>query len=80
MKNLIIQLLDFYMIIIVIRVIISWIRVNPYNLFVKIIYKLTEPVLAPIRSVLPHMGGIDISPLIVIFIYSFIIKKIIIGF
>ncbi|KPK90926.1 hypothetical protein AMJ80_07875 [bacterium SM23_31] len=74
MKYLIIRILDFYMIIILIRVLISWIRINPNNPFVEIIYKLTEPVLAPIRSVLPYMGGIDISPLIVFIIYTFLIS------
>jgi len=74
MISLILLILKLYMIIILIRVVISWIRVNPYSPFVKIIYKLTEPVLAPIRNVLPYMGGIDISPLIVLIIYWFLVR------
>lgn len=50
------------------RVILSWIRPRGYNqLYAQIssvVYGLTEPILAPIRSLLPSMGMLDISPLI----------------
>ena len=69
MAFFIIKLLNVYIIIILIRVILSWIRPNPYNPFVQVIYKLTEPVLAPIRRIVPPIGGtIDISPIILFFI------------
>jgi YggT family protein len=38
----------------------------------EFLYRITEPVLRPIRSVLPNLGGIDISPIIVIIIIWFI--------
>ena len=62
---LIIRLLDIYSFIVLIRVLMSWVNPNPYNPIVQIIYKLTEPVLAPVRRVLPPMGGFDLSPLVV---------------
>lgn len=79
MKYLIIQVLDVYMIVILIRVVMSWMRVNQYSSIVKIVYNLTEPVLAPVRNVMPHMGGLDISPMVVFFAYRLIVRSIIIG-
>ena len=71
MVILISRLLDIYLIIIIIRVIFSWVSPrNPTN-FHRIIYKVTEPVLEPIRKIIPPFGGaIDISPIIVFFIIS----------
>jgi YggT family protein len=36
------------------------------------LYRITEPVLAPIRRMLPNLGGLDISPIVVILIIMFI--------
>lgn len=50
------------------RVIVTWFptqRENP-NLLVQIIYKVTEPMLQPIKKIIPSMGYIDISPMIAI--------------
>lgn len=60
--------------------ILSWLIafnvVNTYNRFVKslaeLLYRLTEPVLRPIRAVIPHLGGIDISPVIAILMLYFV--------
>lgn len=50
------------------RVIFSWIRVNPYHPFwgpiLRFVYQATEPILQPIRRLLPTMGGFDFSPII----------------
>ena len=48
-------------------VIISWIPLPPSSPVVTFLHAATEPVLAPIRRVLPDMGGLDISPLILLF-------------
>jgi len=74
MKYFIVKLLDIYMIVIVIRVFMSWVGVSPANPFGEVVYKLTEPVLAPIRNTLPRMGGIDISPLVVFIIYGILVN------
>ena len=52
------------------RVIISWINVSPSNPIVGIIYQVTEPVLSPIRRVLPKMGTLDLSPMIAIILIT----------
>ncbi len=65
---------------ILIRAVISWVNPDPYNPVVQFLYKTTEPVLYPIRKVVPlNFGiGIDISPiiafLIIIFLKSFLVK------
>ncbi len=64
--------LTIYMWIIIIRAIISWVNPDPYNPIVQFLYNATEPVLYPIRKRLPYMGGIDISPLIVLLIIIFL--------
>jgi len=52
------------------RVILSWIRVDPYHPFwgpiLRFIYQATEPLLAPVRRLLPNMGGLDLSPIVVL--------------
>ncbi|KAB2882903.1 MAG: YggT family protein [Pseudorhodoplanes sp.] len=73
-------LLTLYIYILIAAAILSWLVafnvVNPYNQFVRMLseflYRITEPVLAPIRALLPNLGGIDISPVIVILIIIFI--------
>lgn len=56
-----------YEMIILVRVIISWVQVDPYHPIVVWIYRLTEPVLEPIRRIIPFERiGIDLSPLVVL--------------
>jgi len=65
-------LLTIYMWIIIIRSLISWVNPDPYNPIVRFLYQATEPVLYPIRRRLPFMGGIDLSPIIVLLIIIFL--------
>ncbi|OGQ47830.1 MAG: hypothetical protein A2W63_00395 [Deltaproteobacteria bacterium RIFCSPLOWO2_02_44_9] len=71
-------LLTIYMWIIIIRALISWVNPDPYNPIVRFLYQITEPVLYPIRRRLPFMGGIDLSPivvlLIIVFLQAFLVK------
>ena len=50
------------------RVVLSWINLSPTNPLVVIINQITEPILAPIRRVLPKMGMIDLSPMVALII------------
>ena len=62
-----------YMIVIIARAIISWVNPDPYNQIVIILYRLTEPILGPIRKILPMRNiGIDFSPFIIILIIIFL--------
>lgn len=66
-------LLTFYMYVIIARAILSWVSPDPYNPIVRFIHNITEPVLYRVREKMPlDLGGIDISPIIVIFAIVFI--------
>lgn len=60
------------------RILLSWVQPNPYNPIVKWIYNVTEPVLAPARRLLPSVGMIDFSPILVFFILD-IVRRLLIG-
>jgi YggT family protein len=65
--------LTIYMWIIIFRALISWVNPDPYNQIVIFLYRVTEPVLRPIRRILPMRNvGIDISPIIVILVIVFL--------
>ncbi len=65
--------LTLYMWIIIFRAVISWVNADPYNKIVIFLYRVTEPVLRPVRRVLPLRNiGIDLSPIIVILVIIFL--------
>lgn len=57
-----------------IRAILSWFPISPNNIFVAIIYQITEPILAPLRRIIPPVGGLDLSPLAAILILQFVAR------
>jgi len=59
-------IVDLYILIIFVRVILSWIPHNPYHSVIRLIYQLTEPPLKWIRQWLPSFGGIDLSPIVLV--------------
>lgn len=62
-------------ILILIRVLMSWIpNLDPYNPIVRLIYQLTDPILEPARRLIPPIGGLDLSPLIVLLLIDFVIR------
>ena len=62
-----------YMLIIGIRALISWVNPDPYNPIVQILHKLSEPVLRPLRKLVPtYKMGIDLSPIIAFLIIIFL--------
>ena len=63
-----------FFIILFIRIAFSWIGPDMRNPLFRISYQLTEPVLAPVRSLLPATGGIDLSPMIVTFVLFMILN------
>lgn len=74
------QVIDIFIMILVISVIMSWLVafnvINTRNQFVRIVVdvlnRLTEPLLRPIRRILPSFGGIDFSPLVLILLLWFV--------
>ena len=63
---------------ILIRALISWVNPDPYNQIVQFLYRATEPILEPIRKIMPPMG-IDLSPiiafLVIIFFKGFVVQS-----
>lgn len=82
---LILSVLKIYLYVILASVIMSWLIgfnvINGANPYVRQIgyalHRLTEPLLGPIRRFLPDLGGIDISPIILIFALFFLEKALI---
>ncbi|HKI83887.1 MAG TPA: YggT family protein [Candidatus Krumholzibacteria bacterium] len=75
--NLLTTLLDLYMLVLLARVLLSWVslgRQHPVSVWV---YRATEPLLAPIRSVFGIWGGLDFSPVVAILILSFLRRLIV---
>lgn len=76
---LIVTIVDIFVWIIIIQVIMSWLIafnvINTSNRFVYLVgdflYRVTEPVMRPIRRILPNLGGIDLSPLVVLLLLFF---------
>ncbi len=66
-------LVNLYSFLILIRVLMTWIpNLDPYNPIVNLLVQATEPVLDPARRLIPSLGMIDISPIVVLFALSFI--------
>ncbi|HMG95842.1 MAG TPA: YggT family protein [Gemmatimonadaceae bacterium] len=51
-----------------VRVISSWLPVSPYSVWVRWSYVLSEPILAPMRRIVPNLGGLDITPILAYFL------------
>ena len=79
--------IDLYIWVVIASAILSWLIafnvVNTSNRFVysvaETLYRLTEPALRPIRSIIPNLGGIDISPVILILFLLFLRDVVLLG-
>jgi len=60
------RLIDLYSLVVLVAVILSWVPLDRRNPLVTITHALTEPVLAPIRRVIPPMGGLDLSAMVLL--------------
>ncbi len=82
---LVLTVIDLYFWIIIASAIMSWLIafnvINTRNQFVATVWdtliRLTEPALAPIRRIMPNLGGIDISPVILLLLLGFIRRLIV---
>ncbi len=66
------MVLGFYMLLILGRVIISWVNADPYNPIVQFLYQATEPPLRLIRRRVGIYGGVDFSPMILLLVVVFL--------
>lgn len=67
--NLVDNLFEVYLWILLARIILSWVRPDPVQPFLRslivFVYEVTEPVMRPFRQLLPPIGGVDFSPILV---------------
>jgi YggT family protein len=80
LANIVNLVLQAYFWIIIARAVLSWVNPDPINPIVRFLYRVTEPVLRPIRRRLPTMQmGLDLSPMLVIlaiyFLQSFLVES-----
>jgi len=59
-------------ILILLRVVVSWYSPRPTNMLVIILHRLTEPILAPLRRIIPRVGRFDFTPLVAIILIQLI--------
>jgi YggT family protein len=59
-------------ILILARIVVSWLSVNPWNPIVRWLRRIVDPILRPFRRILPTFGGIDFSPLLAILVIYFV--------
>ena len=67
--SILVQVLSFA---VFIRAILSWFPIKPDNPLVVILFQITEPILAPLRKVVPMIGMMDITPLVAIILLQFL--------
>jgi YggT family protein len=82
MRELLCQLVLYFEIILWIRVILSWFPLSPGGVMARInglLVTITEPLMAPVRRLLPRTGGFDLSPIIVFLVLEFIVRGLILG-
>jgi YggT family protein len=61
-----------------VRVICSWIRISPYSPWVRWAFALTEPILRPLRQIVPTLGMIDITPIVAYFVL-YLLESLLLG-
>jgi YggT family protein len=59
-------LLDLYSLVVLVAVVSSWMQFDPRNPIVAGVRGMTDPVLQPIRQLMPQMGGLDFSPMVLL--------------
>jgi YggT family protein len=87
LRILLINILDLYFYVIIAAVLASWLVgfgiINAYNpiarSILRALHALTEPVFGPVRRIIPAIGGLDLSPLIVLLLLSFLRNWLAIG-
>lgn len=70
--QLIASLIDLYTLVVIVAVVVSWLNLPGGHPALRILHGLTDPLLDPIRRVLPDFGGIDLSPVVLIIALQFL--------
>ena len=68
-------MLQILLVAILVRVVLTWFPVDPSNPIIRIIFEVTEPVLAPFRRVIPRIGMFDLSPIAAMLVIQVILSN-----
>jgi len=79
--GLVISALRIYFWVLLVRALVSWVSPDPHNPIVRALVAVTEPVLRPLRRLVPprRLGGIDLSPLLAMLLVEFVINGIVLS-
>ncbi|HLI15109.1 MAG TPA: YggT family protein [Acidimicrobiales bacterium] len=84
--RIIVDLLQFYVVVLFVRIVLSWFPIHPWSRLarvVRVLAAVTDPVLAPVRRVLPPLRvgsmGLDLSPLVVLFALQLVVRLLELG-
>lgn len=69
LANIVLSILTYA---IVIKAVMSWVRPDPNNFFVRLLNKITDPILKPLDRLIPSMGGLSVTPIVAILILQLI--------
>lgn len=72
-------ILQLMALLILVRALLSWFNPDPRNPVVMLIYQVTEPILEPLRRIIPRIGMIDITPMVAMLILYFIASALLRG-
>ena len=76
MSGFIGECINMYSYIVLASVLVSWVQLPPDNPIVQILDTFTEPLLGPIRKIMPDMGGLDFSPIVLFFLLNMLAEAI----
>jgi len=76
LADLLNQVINLIFWLVLIRVIMSWVNPSASNPMMIVIYQVTEPIMAPVRRIIPPMGGLELSPIVLINGLQFLIMAV----
>lgn len=76
--NVVTFLFDLWSFALLARVFLSWFNVSPYHPAVQVLHKVTDPILVPLRRVVPPIGMVDITP-VVAFILVQLVERMVVA-
>lgn len=82
MRSLLCQVLSLYVLVIFLRIVLSWFPLRPDGPMGKVnevLYKVTEPLMGRARRLIPPMGAFDLSPIVVILFLQMVVGRLILG-
>ena len=74
--SLVFQVYEF---LVLVRVLLTWVNINPYHTAVQLLHQITDPILIPIRRLVPPIGGtLDLSPVVALIILE-VVQRVLIS-